>query len=127
MALFLFTKAILEGSEIQVYNHGEMYRDFTYIDDIVDGVLASLQIEHKFEIFNLGNNHTEKLSYFIECIEKEIGSKGRKKLMPIQPGDVPKTSANIEKARRKLGFNPKTKIEEGIRNFVSWYREFYSI
>ena len=127
MALFLFTQAILAGTEIEVYNHGEMYRDFTYIDDIVAGVLASLEIEHQFEVFNLGNSHAEKLSYFIECIEQELGIKARKKLMPIQPGDVPKTSADIEKARRKLGFQPKTKIEDGIRNFISWYRDFYSV
>ena len=127
MALFLFTKAILEGSEIEVFNHGEMHRDFTYIDDIVDGVIASLKIEHQYEIFNLGNNQTEKLSYFIECIEKELGIKAKKKFMPIQPGDVPKTSANIEKAKRKLGFMPKVRIEEGIGNFVRWYRGYYSI
>ena len=127
MALFLFTKAILEGSEIEVFNHGEMHRDFTYIDDIVDGVIASLKIEHQYEIFNLGNNQTEKLSYFIECIEKELGIKAKKKFMPIQPGDVPKTSANIEKAKRKLGFMPKIRIEEGIGNFVRWYRGYYSI
>ncbi|MEE2924150.1 MAG: GDP-mannose 4,6-dehydratase [bacterium] len=127
MALFLFTKAILEGTEIQVFNHGEMHRDFTYIDDIVDGVIASLQIEHQYEVFNLGNNQTEKLSYFIECIEKELGCKAKKKLMPIQPGDVPKTSADIEKATNKLGFMPKVRIEEGIHNFVTWYRQYYSV
>ena len=127
MALFLFTKAILEGTEIQVFNHGEMHRDFTYIDDIVDGVIASLQIEHQYEVFNLGNNQTEKLSYFIECIEKELGCEAKKKLMPIQPGDVPKTSADIEKATNKLGFMPKVRIEEGIHNFVTWYRQYYSV
>ena len=127
MALFLFTKAVLEGSEIEVFNHGEMHRDFTYIDDIVDGVISSLKIKHQYEIFNLGNNQTEKLSYFIECIEKELGIKAKKKFMPIQPGDVPKTSANIEKAKRKLGFTPKVRIEEGIGNFVRWYRGYYSI
>ena len=78
MALFLFTKAILEGTEIQVFNHGEMQRDFTYIDDIVDGVVASLQIEHQYEVFNLGNSQTEKLSFFIECIEKELGCEAKK-------------------------------------------------
>jgi len=127
MALFLFTKAILEGTEIEVFNHGDMHRDFTYIDDIVEGVISSLRTEHHYEVFNLGNNKTEKLSYFIECIEKELGRNAIKKLLPIQPGDVPKTAANIEKARKKLGFFPKVKIEEGIHHFVNWYRDFYSL
>ena len=94
---------------------------------IIEGTISAINKNYSLEIFNLGNNQTEKLSYFIECIEKELGCKAKKKLMPIQPGDVPKTSADIEKAIKKLGFMPKVKIEEGIHNFVMWYRQYYSI
>lgn len=125
MALFIFTKAILEGKEIQIYNNGQMFRDFTYIDDIVDGVIAALNQPRKYEIFNLGNNKSEKLSYFIECIEEALGICANKRFMPIQPGDVPKTAADIEKARQLLNYRPKTCIKEGIGHFVNWYRDFY--
>ena len=125
MALFIFTKAILEGKEIQVYNDGEMFRDFTYIDDIVEGIIAALSQPRKYEIFNLGNNKTEKLSYFIECIENSLGICAMKKFMPIQPGDVPKTAAGIDKAQELLNYSPKTCIEEGIEQFVNLYRDFY--
>lgn len=127
MALFLFTRAILAGEEIEVYNHGDMFRDFTYVSDIVDGVVESLRRPHAYEIFNLGNNKTERLSDFIDCIERELGISARKRLVPIQPGDVPKTAANIDRAQRLLGYNPKTCIEEGIPNFVRWYRSYYQV
>ncbi|MCO4783727.1 MAG: NAD-dependent epimerase [Candidatus Cloacimonetes bacterium] len=126
MALFLFTKAILEGKPIDIYNHGKMQRDFTYVDDIVSGVIGSLDNNNPYEIFNLGNNKTVELTYFIECIEKSLGMTAEKNFMPLQPGDVPKTSANIDKAKSMIGFDPKTAIEEGIEHFVKWYREYYN-
>lgn len=125
MALFLFTKAILADKPIDVYNHGKMKRDFTYITDIVNGILASLDKNYPYEIFNLGNSNTVELSYFIECIEKELGKKAKQNLLPMQPGDVPVSFADIEKSRKMLGFEPKVRIEEGIRNFIRWYKEYF--
>ncbi|PCJ17057.1 MAG: hypothetical protein COB02_14470 [Candidatus Cloacimonadota bacterium] len=125
MALFLFTKAIIEDKTIDIFNHGKMQRDFTYVDDIVSGVIGSLDNNHDYEIFNLGNNKTVELTYFIECIEKSIGKVAKKNFMPLQPGDVPKTSANIEKAKKMIGFDPKTSIEEGIEHFIKWYKSYY--
>jgi len=125
MALFLFTKAILEDKPIQVFNHGKMRRDFTYIDDIVAGVLASLDKAHPYEVFNLGNNNTVELEYFISCIENELGKKAQRENLPMQPGDVEATYADIDRSREKLGFEPTTSIEEGIKKFVHWYRAFY--
>jgi len=125
MALFLFTKAILENKAIDVFNYGDMERDFTYVDDIVAGVLAAIDKSCPYEIFNLGGDHPVKLSYFIECIEKKLGKEAEKNLLPIQPGDVPRTMADLTKAKKILGFNPQTKIEEGIHNFIVWYKEFY--
>ena len=135
MALFIFTKAIMEEREINVYNYGKMKRDFTYIDDIVDGVIAALSLHDSklktqnsklmYEIFNLGNSHTVELEYFIECIEKELGKKARKRYLPIQKGDVPETFADINHSKDKLGFNPKIGIEEGIKRFTRWYSSYY--
>ncbi len=125
MALFIFTKAILEGREIDVYNFGKMKRDFTYIDDIVEGVISSLEKVNRYEIFNLGNSHTVELEYFIECIEKELGKKAVKRYLPIQKGDVPETFADINHAKDKLGFDPKIGIEEGIKRFTGWYSLHY--
>jgi len=125
MALFLFTDAILHGRPIDVFNHGNMKRDFTYIDDIVDGTVAALDRPFPCEIFNLGNADTVELRDFIRVIEEELGREARKNLMPMQPGDVPETSADIEKSRRMLGFNPRTPLRDGIRAFLSWYREYY--
>ncbi len=127
MALFMFTKNIIEGKPIDVYNFGKMKRDFTFITDIVKGVLGSIDNELGFEILNIGNSNTVELSYFIECIENELGKKAEKNLMEIQPGDVPATFADIEKAKRLIGFNPTTNIEEGIRAFVKWYKEYYGV
>jgi UDP-glucuronate 4-epimerase len=127
MALFLFTEAILKGEPINVYNYGRMRRDFTYIDDIVDGTIAAIKRPVPFEVFNLGNSNTVELLDFIGALEKELGMTAEKNMMPIQPGDVPATSADIESSREKLGFNPKTPLEQGIRNFVEWYREYYGI
>jgi UDP-glucuronate 4-epimerase len=125
MALFKFTKATLKGEPIDVYNYGKMKRDFTYISDIVAGILASLDKSYPYEIFNLGNNNTVELNYFIECVEKELGKKAQRNMLPLQPGDVPETSADIEHSRRRLGFEPKVKIEQGIKEFIQWYRDYF--
>ncbi len=127
MALFLFTDAILNKRPIEVYNYGEMKRDFTYIDDIVEGTIAALERPVPYEIYNLGNSRTIKLLDFIKILEEELGHKAEKKMVPIQPGDVVETSADIERAKRVLGFNPKTSIKEGIKAFVAWYRDFYGV
>ena len=105
MALFLFTKAILENKPIDVYNHGRMLRDFTYIDDIVDGTLAALQRPVPYEVYNLGNAHPIELMEFIRTVEEELGAEAQKEMLPMQPGDVPQTAADIEKSRKDLGFD----------------------
>jgi UDP-glucuronate 4-epimerase len=127
MALFLFTDAILNNRPIDVYNYGQMRRDFTYIDDIVDGTIAAIERPHAYEVFNLGNSDTTELMEFIRLIEDELGMEAQKNMMPLQPGDVPATSADIQKSREMLGFNPKTSIREGIHNFLVWYRKYYEI
>ncbi|HEX9155623.1 MAG TPA: NAD-dependent epimerase/dehydratase family protein, partial [Nitrospira sp.] len=145
MALFIFTKAILEGKPIEVFNHGKMRRDFTYIDDIVEGIVRTL--DHAAQpnpdwaadrpdpgtssaparIYNIGNHQPVELLHFIEVLEQALGKKAEKKLMPLQPGDVPATYADIDDLARDVGFAPATPIEEGIPRFVKWYREFYKI
>jgi UDP-glucuronate 4-epimerase len=125
MALFLFTRAILRGEPIKVYNHGRMRRDFTYIDDIVQGVLASLGRPVPYAIYNLGNSRAEDLLDFIACIEKTLGKRAEKLLLPLQPGDVVETCADISESTRDLGFQPTTRIEEGIERFIAWYRSYY--
>ncbi len=126
MALFIFTKAIFEGKPIQIYNQGNMQRNFTYIDDIVNGVLRVLNTPKKYEIYNIGNNKAEKLMDFINEIEKNTGKTALKEFLPMQPGDVVATVADIGKIS-KLGYEPKTDIQQGIRNFISWYREYYKV
>jgi UDP-glucuronate 4-epimerase len=129
MAAFIFTRAILKGEPIRVFNHGEMWRDFTYIDDIVAGVLRALErppaVDPPHAIYNLGNHKCEKLTDFIAVIESALARKAQLNFEPIQPGDVPATYADIEASRRDLGFEPTTPISVGIPRFVSWYREFY--
>lgn len=143
MALFIFTKAILEGKPIQVFNQGKMQRDFTYIDDIVEGVVHTLDhtatpnpawsgerpdpgtSSAPARIYNIGNHQPVELLHFIEVLENALGKKAVKQLMPIQPGDVPATYADIDDLMRDVGFAPATTIEEGIPRFVKWYREFY--
>jgi UDP-glucuronate 4-epimerase len=129
MAAFLFTCAILKGEPIRVFNHGEMWRDFTYIDDIVDGVLRVIErppsAAPPHAIYNLGNHRSEKLTDFIAVIEGALGKKAQLQLEPLQPGDVPATYADIDSSRRDLGFDPKTPIAVGVPRFVEWYREFY--
>ena len=127
MALFLFTEAILNDRPIDVYNYGRMKRDFTYIDDIVEGTIAALKRPFPYEVFNLGNSSTVELLEFIKIIEDELGKEAEKNMMPIQPGDVPETSADIKRSKEMLGFKPKTSIREGISKFLKWYREYYSI
>ena len=127
MALFLFTEAILHDRPIDVYNHGRMKRDFTYIDDIVAGTIAALDRPFPYEVFNLGNSNSVELLEFIRIIEEELGRKAQKNMLPIQPGDVPETSADIQKSREMLGFDPKTPIREGIRKFLIWYRDYYKV
>ncbi len=125
MALFIFSRAILNGEPIEVYNYGKMKRDFTYIDDIVHGVLASLDRPVPYAIYNLGNSRAVDLLYFIECIEEALGKKAEKKLLPMQPGDVVETFADISESKKELSFQPTTRIEEGIGQFVKWYRSYY--
>jgi UDP-glucuronate 4-epimerase len=127
MALFLFTDAILNNRPINVYNHGNMKRDFTYIDDIISGTIAAMERPVPYEVFNLGNSDTVGLLDFIGIIEEILGKKAEKILLPLQPGDVAETSADIEKSKKMLGFKPVTSLREGIRKFVEWYRSYYEI
>lgn len=127
MALFLFAEAILKNRPIKVFNKGLMNRDFTYIDDIIEGTIAALERPAPYEIFNLGNSNSVGLLEFIRIVEEELGRKADKKLMPMQPGDVADTAADITKSRKLLGFNPKTSVREGIRNFIAWYRDYYGV
>jgi len=143
MALFLFTKAILEGKPIQVFNHGRMERDFTYIDDIVEGVVRVTQNTAApnpqwdpaapdpstsmapYRLYNIGNNNSVSLLRFIEAIEEALGKKALMEMLPLQPGDVPATRANVDDLIRDVGFQPSTTIETGIARFIEWYREYY--
>jgi UDP-glucuronate 4-epimerase len=126
MALFLFTKSIIEGREIQIFKNCDMFRNFTYIDDIVDGILRVLATPKPYEIYNIGNNRAEKLMDFIAGIENRLGKKAVKTFLPMQPGDVKATMADITKIMN-LGYQPKTNIPEGIDNFISWYLDYHSI
>ena len=145
MALFLFTKAILEDKAIDVFNNGEMLRDFTYIDDIVEGVVRVIDniptpnpqwngknpdphsSKAPYKVYNIGNNNPVKLMDFIEAIEKEVGKTAQKNMLPLQPGDVPATYANVDDLVSELDYKPNTSIQTGIKNFVKWYREFFAI
>jgi len=128
MAYYSFTKAILEEKTIRVFNHGDMKRDFTYIDDIVSGVLSALDnppTEHK--LYNLGNSKSEQLMHFIKVIENAVGKKATIDLQPMQPGDVKETYADIKLSIQDLNFNPTTTIEEGIPKFVDWFKKYYNL
>ncbi len=127
MAYFSFTKAILENRPIEVYNFGKMQRDFTYIDDIVQGITAAIDLGAPCEIFNLGNHTPVQLNYFIAILEKALNKKALKKELPLQAGDVLTTYADIDYSRIKLGFNPKVSIEEGLPRFVDWYKSYYKV
>lgn len=126
LSLFKFTKNILAGKPIEIYNKGRHTRDFTYIDDIVAGVIAAIDKSYPYEIFNLGRGEPVQLLNFITVIEKELGKKAKRKLLPMQPGDVEATHADISKARKMLGYAPKTSIEAGTRAFCKWYKQHYS-
>ena len=129
MAYFSFTKSILEGTPINVYNHGNQMRDFTYVDDIVEAIGAlvskSPDTDVPFRVFNIGNHQPVKLMDFITTLETIIGKKANKVLMPRQCGDVDATYADVSKLNDWVGFQPKTKIEDGLSQFVSWYRSYY--
>ncbi|HLY04951.1 MAG TPA: NAD-dependent epimerase/dehydratase family protein [Rhizomicrobium sp.] len=131
MALFIFTRAILAGKPIRVFNRGEMWRDFTYIDDVVSGVVRALDRppagSPPHALYNLGNHRSEKLTDFIAVLEDALGRKAEVQLEPMQPGDVPATYADIDSSRRDLGFEPTTSIRDGIPRFVQWYKEHYGV
>ena len=145
MALFLFTKAALEGRSIDVFNHGEMLRDFTYVDDIVEGVTRIIDNPAQpnldwsgtqpdpstssapYKIYNIGNNDPVKLMDFITAIENALGKKIQKNMMPLQAGDVPATYANVDDLVQNLDYKPSTPVQKGIDNFVAWYRDFFKV
>ena len=123
LAIHKFAQLITAGKPIPVFGDGSSARDYTYVTDTVDGIIAATQKEFGYEIFNLGESQTVKLSYLIELLEKALGKKAIIDRQPLQAGDVPITFANIDKARRKLGYNPRVSIEEGIPKFVEWFRK----
>jgi UDP-glucuronate 4-epimerase len=145
MALFLFTKAIIEGRPIDVFNYGKMRRDFTYIDDIVEGVVRvmdsiatsnpewsgempdSATSYAPYKLYNIGNNNPVELMHYIEVLEQCLGRKAVKNLLPIQPGDVPATYADVDDLIHDTGFKPSTSIEDGIKKFVEWYKDYYKV
>jgi len=123
MAYFKFAKSILLGKPIDVYNYGKMERDFTYISDVVDGIVSSMERSFNYEIFNLGNSKPVKLMYFIELLERYLGRTVKKNLLPMQEGEVVVTYADLRKSRELLDYNPKVSIEEGLRRFCNWFLE----
>jgi UDP-glucuronate 4-epimerase len=130
MAAYLFTRAILSDQPIRVFNEGRMARDFTYIDDIVAGTLAAhdrAPANGVHRIYNLGNHHPEQLLDFIAVLERLLGRTATKEFLPLQPGDVPESFADIEASRRDLGFDPQTTIEVGLARFVEWYRQYHRV
>ena len=145
MALFLFTKAILEGRPIDVFNHGNMKRDFTYIDDIVEGVIRTLDrtacanlgydanqadpasSNVPYRVFNIGNNDPVPLLDFIAAVEDALGMKAEKRLLPMQDGDVPATYADTTLLNEWVGFAPSTTVQDGVARFVTWYRKYYQV
>jgi UDP-glucuronate 4-epimerase len=142
MAMWLFTKAILSGKPIDVFNHGKMKRDFTFVDDIVEGVVrtndtiptaqpASSDVDDSvtsapYRVYNIGNNQPVELMHLIETLENALGCKAEKNMLPMQPGDVPATFADIEALQRAVGFRPSTPIETGVQKFVDWYRAYHN-
>jgi UDP-glucuronate 4-epimerase len=145
MALFLFTRKILAGEPIDVFNHGHHTRDFTYVDDIVEGVIRTLDrvpgpdraydpmhpsaasSSAPYRLYNIGNSHPVQLSHYIEVLEDCLGRKAQKNLLPLQPGDVPDTSAEVTELMNDTGYRPDTSVEEGVRRFVEWYRRYYGV
>ncbi len=145
MALFLFTRAILAGEPIKVFNNGNMQRDFTYIDDIVEGVVRVLDRPAEpnsewsgdtpdsatsrapYRLYNIGNNNAVDLLRYIEVLEDCLGLRAEKNLLPLQPGDVPDTFADVDDLVRDIGYRPNTPVEEGVRRFVDWYKDYYKV
>lgn len=145
MALFLFTKAILQDKPIQVFNQGNMRRDFTFVDDIVEGIVRvtdriaepdpnwsgdkpdPASSRAPFKVYNIGNNQPVELMRFIEIIEEKTGKKATKEMLPLQPGDVPATFADVDDLMRDTGFAPNTPLERGVSRFVDWFREYYKM
>lgn len=135
MAMFLFTDAIIKGKPIKVFNNGKMERDFTYIDDITEGVIRILEKDrylddgHKdlYKIYNIGNNDSVKLLDFIEAIEQKLGTQAKKQLLPMQPGDVEKTWANVDDLIKDYDYRPGTPIQQGVSAFVDWYKKYYGL
>ncbi len=127
MALFLFTDWIVKDEPMKIFGQGKMQRDFTYVEDTASGVVAALDKNYPYEIFNLGAGHTEELMDYVSALERALGKEGQKDMLPMQPGDVVSTSADISHAKEKLGYEPKTRISEGIPKFVTWYKEYYGI
>ena len=125
MAPMLFTDAILNDRAIKVFNHGNMSRDFTYVDDIVDGIIKVILNPSDFKVYNIGNNAPVSLMEFIQTIEKAIGKEAKKNFLPMQDGDVESTYADVSGLIKDFGYKPDTKLEDGIAEFVKWYREFY--
>ncbi len=143
MALFLFTRSILAGKPIDVFNHGRMRRDFTYIDDIIEGVRRVIErtptpdprwsglnpdpasSQAPYRVYNIGNNRPEELLRFIQVIEECLGKKAVLNFLPLQAGDVPETCADVDDLIRDVGFKPNTPIEVGVRRFIDWYRSYY--
>ncbi|SIQ22212.1 UDP-glucuronate 4-epimerase [Peribacillus simplex] len=145
MALFLFTKAIINGEPIKVFNNGNMMRDFTYVDDIVESIFRLIQRKPEpnlewsgkkpdpgtsyapYKVYNIGNNNPVTLMEFINAIEEKLGIEAKKEFLPLQAGDVPETYADVEDLYRDINFKPQTDIKDGISNFIDWYREYYGV
>jgi UDP-glucuronate 4-epimerase len=140
MAMFIFARAIIEGRPIPLFNHGRMQRDFTYVDDVAEAVVrlidrppqsdpdASAALDGPpCKVYNIGNHHPEEVMRVVELLEREFGKVAEKQMLPMQPGDVPATYADIDDLKRDIGFSPTTTIEDGVRNFVAWYRKFYAV
>jgi UDP-glucuronate 4-epimerase len=132
MSPMIFTRAILAGLPIKVFNHGRMRRDFTYVDDIVEGVLRVLELPPEggeggapHAVYNIGNHQAVELEEFIATLERLLGRAAEKEYLPMQPGDVPATYASIDRLRARTGFAPRTPLAEGLARFVAWYQEFY--
>lgn len=145
MALFLFTKAIINGEPIKVFNNGNMMRDFTYVDDIVESIFRLIQRKPEpnlewsgknpdpgtsyapYKVYNIGNNNPVTLMEFINAIEEKLGIEAKKEFLPLQAGDVPETYADVKDLYRDINFKPQTDIKDGISNFIDWYREYYGV
>ncbi len=143
MAMWMFTKAILAGKPIDVFNHGRMQRDFTFVDDIVEGVIRTsdtiptaqtvasdaddCSTAAPYRVYNIGNNQPVELMHLIETLESALGQKAEKNMLPMQPGDVPATYANIDALQRDVGFRPSTPIEDGVKKFVAWYKSYHQL